>query len=100
SAPRGGGAIYDRVPDPYEGAIWYRPSSPEAQAFIARAERDGEPEEVIAQYRTKGVKRRPSEARKGLAGEDAGGPRSIAGIAGAPVAQATRQRTAAQETVP
>jgi len=67
---------------------FYLPSTPEAQAYIDQVERTGEPEEAIARYRRHGVKLRPSEARRILAGGEAG-PRPVASMFAAVLAMAT-----------
>ncbi len=87
----GGGYIYGRSASEADEPRLYLPSTPEAQAYIARAERDGEPEDAVAQYRRRGLKLRPSEARRILAG-GAIGRQPVAGFAGRIVARVASQR--------
>jgi hypothetical protein len=83
----GGGYIYGRAAEDPDAPLWYRPSTPEAQAYIARAERDGECEGDIARYRQRGVRLRPSEARRIVTG-GAVGSQPFASIAGPILARA------------
>jgi hypothetical protein len=91
---RPGSPVRDHGTD-YEMPRRYLPSTPEAQAYIASAERDGEPQEDIARYRQRGVMLRPSEARRVLAG-GAAGSQQIGATSRLIVARAASERSTAE----
>jgi hypothetical protein len=97
--PRQGGRVGGAEREPFredpDQPSRYAPSSAEAQAYIAQAERAGEPEATIARYRQHGLKLRPSEARRIMAGGRIGA-QPVAAVA-API---LRRLSAAQDDPP